>query len=1015
MKIFLSLTFMLLLFAALPTFGQSKVVTGQVFSKKDNKPITGASVILKGTAVGTASDIQGRYKLRVEREEFTLIFSYIGYQPQEVSFYDDDQVDVYLIPLEGAEEAFGPVVQPQEIPKREKSEADLIDNVPFQSFDRALQGRVPGLLITSVNGIPGGLINARIRGVGSIFAGNDPLYIVDGVLINSESISGFTHANPLAFLNPNEIASIEVLRDAASTAIYGNQGANGVVLVTTKKGKIGRTRVGLNAYAGEIMPIKLFDLLDGPQWFALRRDAFRNSDATNPEARALANMGALPQNWNELSPEALEEIGLSLPSYDWQGQMIGRSMVQNYELNVSGGTETTSYYLAGSYHFSGSTFDPVDFERGTLRASISQKIGDKISLETNVNLASIGQNIPFATEGQFLGNPAFASSMILRHNPIFNDDGSFNEQIGGLSSQNVALVNEFNSGKTTSRYGIGNLVLNYQITDEIKYRGSLGADYRDQDEFRFRDPRTPDGRDVDGRNSVGTRQLRRWMNLHTINWSKKIEDNFLSVYVGYEYLSEDRDAVVSETIGISTPGLNNLIPGSTLVFSDTLWTGYRRQGAFIGSNYEFQEKYHIHIGVRFDGSSRFGANYRYGLFPFAKVAWDISKEDFLNEGSGLSQLKLRASWGRSGNDQIGDFGAFGFYGEGNTYAGQQGIRIRAFDNANLRWETNQTINFGLDFGFWQNRLSGSIDVFERRTRDLLLDFPVLLNTGTDRFLRNAGLLRNRGIELELNSLNLQRGSFSWATTIIFSFIENEVLSLYDGLQAIPENPRWAVGQPVGNPAFQGQASPGAWFLAEYAGVNPATGRPMWFDVNGNYTYLPTDEDRVYFGSNFPPYFGGFNNTFRWGGFELSTLFTYQFGAVVSDGQYGFLRDNGNRFTFNALSEVNDRAWRAPGDMTDIPRDFALSGGDAARSRIRNFGTAPLLFSDFIRLSEVKFAYVFKPSFLNSMGLQQASIYAQGVNLWTFSNYPGYDPEFMGSGTGHIPVHKSYIFGIQLGF
>lgn len=842
-----------------PTFGQTRVVKGQVFSKKDNQPISGASIILKGTAIGTATDFEGRYILQVTQDDFTLVYSYFGYEPQEVLFAEESQANVYLVPLEEGEELMLEVViapdkkefdevpiQMQKEGARFKSPGDLIENIPFQSFDRSLQGRVAGLAIKTAGGIPGGVINARIRGVGSIFAGNEPLYIVDGVLLNNVSYSQFTQSNPLAFLNPNEIESIEVLKDAASTAIYGNQGANGVILVTTKKGKQGRARLELNAYAGETMPIKYFDLLDGPEWYAMRRDAFKNSDATIPEARALSNMGVLPENWNQLSPSELDAVGLNLPSYDWQRQMMGNSMLHNYEMNVSGGTNSTSYYVSGSYHFSGSSFAPVDFERGTVRASLHQKIGKRISVEANANLASVGQNVPFSLDGAFLGNPAYASSLILSHNPIFNEDGSFNEQIGGLAGQNVAQVNSLNSGRASTRFGVGNLALNYKISNNLNYRGMAGVDYRDIEEFRFRDPRTPDGSDVGGRNTVANHLVGRYMTHHTIDWTKKFENSVLSIYAGYEFLTEERESSNSEAIGISTPGLNNIVPGSTLVSSDSLWAAYKRQGGYLGVNYQLAEKYLFHVGTRIDGSSRFGRNFTYGVFPFVKLGWNISNEGSLKDSKLLSLLRLRTSWGMAGNDQIGDFRAIGLYGRGNSYSGDQGIRPISFDSPNLRWETNETFNIGLDFGFGQGKVSGSVDVYDRRTKDLLLNLPLLWINRGDAFLRNIGELRNRGVEFEISTTNLERGVFSWYSSFVFSYVQNEITSLYNGLQSVPENPRLAVGQPIGNPAFPGQPAPGSWFVAEYAGVNPATGRPMWLDANGNYTYLPSNADRVQF-------------------------------------------------------------------------------------------------------------------------------------------------------------------------
>jgi TonB-dependent starch-binding outer membrane protein SusC len=1027
MKVFLSLIACLLFISTASLNAQSRIVSGQVFSKKTNQPISGASIILRGTTIGTLSDLNGRYVLNVNQEDFTLVYSYIGYQTEEVIFGSEDSMNVYLTPLpevkeeekiikeEKVEEEEEEVPDPQKDDARSKVTGDLIENIPYQSFDRALQGRTPGLLVKAAGGIPGGVINARIRGVGSILAGNEPLYIVDGVLINNTSFSLYTQSNPLAFLNPNEIESVEVLKDAASTAIYGNQGANGVILVTTKKGKTGKMRLELNAYAGETMPIKYFDLLDGPEWYTMRRDAYRNSGNVIPEALTLSNMGILPQNWNQLSPAELDAIGTSVPTYDWQRQMMGNSMLHNYELNASGGSNSTLYYVSGSYHYSGSTFSPVDFERGTVRASLSHTIKNRLRLEANVNLATIGQNVPFTTDGAFLGNPAYATSLILRHNPIFNEDGSYNTEIGGLAGQNIAMVNDYNSGQAKTDAAVGNFVVNYKLAPNLNYKGLVGMDYRAIEEYSFRDPRTPDGAPVNGRNSAAVYNVARYMTNHTVDWTKKLDNSLLSAYLGYEFLTEERDGYSSIATGASSASWDNSLSGLNIISSDTLWAGYKRQGAFLGVNYQIAEKYLIHVGTRYDGSSRFGSNFRYGWFPFVKLGWNLANEDFLSNSGQLSDLRIRASWGLSGNDQIGDFRAIGMFGQGNTYSGGSGIRPISYENPNLRWETNETLNFGLDFGLSNGKVTGSIDLFERKTKDLILNIPILWINNSEAFLKNIGGLRNRGVEFEINTVNFERGIFSWYSSFNFSYIKNEVTSLYDGLQSIPENPRWAVGQPVGNPAFPGDASPGSWFVAEYAGVNPATGRPMWFDANGNTTYLPTNDDRVYWGSNFPPYFGGFNNTFKIKGFELTTFFTYEYGAIVSDGQYNFLRDNANVFTFNGLREINERSWREPGDITDMPRNFAQAVGDGARSQNRNFGSASLLKADFIRLAQVKIAYSFEPELLRNMGLSQARIYAQGINLWTYTDYPGYDPEFMGSGTGQIPVHKSYNIGIQLSF
>jgi hypothetical protein len=296
-----------------------------------------------------------------------------------------------------------------------------------------------------------------------------------------------------------------------------------------------------------------------------------------------------------------------------------------------------------------------------------------------------------------------------------------------------------------------------------------------------------------------------------------------------------------------------------------------------------------------------------------------------------------------------------------------------------------------------------------------LNQPVLWTNGFGTIANNVGELQNKGIEFELNTVNIDKGGFSWRTSFNFTYINNQIIRLYDDLQFLPANPGIAVGQSVGNPPFPGAQAPGSWFVQEYAGVNPATGRPMWYDINRNITYLPLAADRVYLGSNLAPYFGGFNNTFRYKGFELTAFFTYEYGAVVADGQYNFLRENGTRLTLNALREVHERRWTEPGQITDIPRNLTTNAGNEARGAGRNTGSAALLKADFIRLAQVTVGYSFDPSLLRSLGINRARVYAQGLNLWTYADYPGYDPEFVGVGTGQVPLTKNYTIGLQLGF
>ncbi|WP_040670675.1 SusC/RagA family TonB-linked outer membrane protein [Nitritalea halalkaliphila] len=1010
-----------LLFCTLTAWAQNRVVTGIVISSEDMLPIPGASVIVKGTQIGTATDLDGAFTLNVPEGSNVLQVSFIGMTSREVTIGNRSKVDVTLDPdVETMEEVivtgYG-VQRKREVTGAVSSvKGELIENLPMQSFDRALQGRAAGVQVRSANGLPGGAVNIRIRGVGSVTAGNEPLFIVDGVQLNNTDNASFTQANPLAFLNNNDIESIEILKDAASAAIYGSQAANGVVIITTKKGKAGKAQFEFNAFVGETQPMRFLDVLSGPEWFNMRRQAHINSGMTIPEARSLNDMGALPANWQELSPEQLLQIGNELPTFDWQRELIGRGQLQNYELSVRGGDDRTTFALSGSYNYQESTFRPVDFERGTFRASIQHKANERLSLETNINLSTVQQQTPFAVDGAFLGNPAFSASAILPHNPIFNDDGSFNEVIGGVLGQNIALVNAFNTGLQRTNTVIGNIAANYKLADNITFRSFYSIDYRFLQGEQFRDPRTPDGAGVQGRASAQTDWRTRFLTTQTVNWNKTYNGvHNVSAQLGYEFVSETREGLSGEGIGFPTFQFRTIQSAATPEFVTSFWTGYRRQGSFVNARYNYREKYLFTATARFDGSSRFGANTQYGLFPSVQAGWNLDREGFLEGNERISALKLRASWGRAGNDQIGNFAARGLFGGAGNYSGQAGIRPTSLANLDLGWEINETVNLGIDYGFFGNRVTGSIDLFNQRTLDLLLNQPVLWTNGFGSIAGNVGELRNRGIEFEVSTVNVDRGNFSWRSSFNFTVIQNEIVRLFDDLQFLPSNPGIAVGQPVGNPAFPGAPAPGSFFVAEYIGVNPATGRPMWLDRFGNRTYLPIADDRVYLGSNLAPMFGGLNNTFTFKGFELTAFFTYEMGAVVTDGQYNFLRENGTRLTLNALRSVNDRAWTQPGDLTDIPRNITANGGQEVRSQGRNFGSATLLNADFIRLAQLTFAYNFKPSTLRGIGLTRARVFAQGVNLLTIADFPGYDPEFVGAGTGQLPLTRNVTLGVQIGF
>ncbi|SDC52019.1 TonB-linked outer membrane protein, SusC/RagA family [Algoriphagus faecimaris] len=1008
MRKVLLLGLMLILGSAV-AFAQSRVVTGTVISSEDNLPIPGATVLVKGTTIGTATDLDGRFSISVPSGSDVLVVSFVGSTSKEISIGNRSELDVILDPdtkLLGEVVITGYSVQT----KREVTGAvsqvrgDVIENLPMQSFDRALQGRAAGVQVASANGIPGGAVNIRIRGVGSVNAGNEPLYIVDGVQLNSRDDAGFTQSNPLAFLNPNDIESMEILKDAATAAIYGAQAANGVVIITTKKGKAGKAQFTFNAYGGTTEPLKTLDVTNATEVYQLRKEAYINAGINIPQARGLNDLGVLPSNWQSLSVEELDQIGADLPFYDWQREALITGKIQNYELSASGGDEKTTFFISGSYNSQEATVSPVNFERGTFAVKLGHKATNRLNIETNLNLSTFGQNTPFATSGAFLGNPAFSAATVLPHNPIYNEDGSFNENIRGILNQNVIAVNTYNSGIQRTNQVVGNIAATYQLADNLIFRSLFGVDYRLVQAEDYTDPRTPDGRGVNGRGQVQSNWNVNFITTQTLNYNKTINSvhNISGVY-GVEYRSETNQGISGSGTGFPTFQFRTVQSAAIPENITSFWTGFKRFGTFLQANYDYNKKYLLTLTGRYDGSSRFGADNLYGFFPSVRAGWYLKEEGFLKESTTISELKLRASWGVTGNDQIGNFDSRGLYIGTGTYNGGGGIRPSGLANEQLSWEKNETINIGVDFGLFDNRVSGALDVFNRNSKDLLFPQPILWTNGFGSVTRNVGSLVNRGIEFEIRTVNVNTNNFRWDTDFNITRIENEITSLYDGLEELPSNPAIRVGESLGS-----------YFSYEYAGVNPATGRPMWYDIDGNLKYQVQAGDRKILGNSLPSWYGGMNNTFSYKGLELTVFFQYEYGRLVPDGQVGFMRENASRLTLNALKQTYDARWTEPGQMTYQPRVY--SGGTEVRASGMNTGGASLFNADYIRLKQVSLSYNLSPSLLSKIGLTRAKVYAQGVNLWTYApDYPGYDPEFLGAATGIIPQTRNYTVGIQVGF
>ncbi len=1004
-----------MLFMAGQLTAQTRTVSGKV-SDATGTPVANASVIVKGTRTGTTTNANGNFSFTIPSGAKSLVISAIGLAPLEISIPSSGTINATL---QQDDRKMDEVIITGYQTRRKKDEAGAIstvrgkeiENLPNPSLDKALQGRAAGVLVQSNSGIPGGGINVRIRGTGSFLTGTQPLYVIDGVQLNTRSDANYTESNPLAFLNPNDIESIDILKDAASAAIYGAQASNGVVIVTTKKGRAGKTKFQFNSYVGQATALNKLNVLNSQQLFQLRAEAIGNTNnlAANDLLikRTVLNEYRIPIT-NITTDKAADDAIAALPTYDWQDAAFRSGAIQNYEFSAAGGNDKTTFRISSSYNLQEAIVTAANFERGTIKLDLSNKATDKLTINTSINASTFNQNVPFATSGSFLGSPAFASATIFPFNPIYNPDGTYfgvpPQNIAGILNQNVIAVNEFNKGFNRTNQLVGNISADYKINPWLTYRPFFGVDYRLVQGKRFTDPRTPDGFNRKGFGQVESEWNTNIISTQTLNFNFNIaEKHKIDGLVGYEYRRENQEGIGATAEGFPTYQFTTLNTAATPLSTTEFFTGYRRQSVFTNLNYNFNGKYILSGIMRYDGSSRFGENYRYGLFPSIRAAWNIDEENFLQNADWISSLRFRASYGITGNDQIGNFDGLGLYGAASPYNGSPGITFSQLANPELRWEKNKTANLGLDFSFLSNKIFGSIEAYDRLTTDLLLSQPVQFTSGFGSITRNVGSISNRGIELTLGIQpvrSARQGGFNWTSTFVFTYNKNKVAKLYDNLQELPGDPGTRVGRELGSV-----------FTQQYAGVNAATGRPMWYDSLKNITYQPQNKDRVYIGDVQPNFWGGWTNNFTYKGFTLDVFFQYEYGRMANDGQVNFMLENIARL--NSFVDVYDNRWTTPGQITWYPR--MRSAGAEPKGSAAQSGSRMWFKSDYIRLKNVTLSYDLEGDVIRRLKLSNARFYLQGTNLWTSSDWFSYDIEFVGTATGIVPQSRNITAGIQLGF
>lgn len=985
-------------------------IRGQVVDEA-GAPLEGATVAVKGTAIATSTDASGTFLLRNVPPNAVILFSMVGYETSE---YSASRIPSSVRLRRDTRELDAIVVTGYTSSERRAITGSIasvsgteIENMPVQSLDKAIQGRAAGVLVQTSTGVPGGAVRINIRGIGSITAGTEPMYIVDGVQLNSSEPGSRTSTNALAYINPNDIESIEILKDAAAAAIYGSQAANGVVLITTKKGKAGKTNFSLNYYEGASAPIKNMKVLSSQDAINLRQEAIMNNNSSlSPDAalaQALTDLGVRPDM-------TAEEIA-KLPTYDWQSEAFKRGSVRNVEFSASGGSGPSTFYMSAAYNKHDGNVTNVDFERGAFRLRLNQQVHPRLTLDGGVNLSFITQNGNTGSWGSTSGtaSPQYTASYMPPTVPIYNTDGSFNAYPGmpgtGFNPIHAAVVDD---NITRQRSLIGGFTASYKILNNLTFKSFYGIDYRFIRADYYRDPRTPNGATWNGYLIDDNTENVNFTTSQSLNYSTQIGSGHkISALLGAEYRSDVREFESARANNFPTYQFRTNQSAAEPYSVTGSWSGSRRLGFFGQANYAYQNKLFASVVARYDGSSRFGVDNQFGFFPGISAGWDLAQENFLRGTDWIGQLKLRAGYGVVGNDQISNVSSRGFYQGGTKYNNNAALRLQTLANPDLGWERNASANVGIDFRMFKDRISGALEAFHRSSHHLLLNKPLPNTSGFGNVDDNLGKVVNKGVEITLNTVNVQSGDFSWRTNFNISFLKNEVIELYDGLDFIANTIR--VGYPLK-----------IWYRPQFAGVNASNGRAMWYDKDGNITYRPTAEDNVPTKKGWQSdYFGGFNNTVSYRGFELSALLHFDMGRYMANTMYQVWYNVMSNPGRNTLQELYDDRWVQPGQITYVARPIA--GGAEVNSSSRNQSSTQFLHdASFIRLREVTLGYRLPERTLQRLKLSGVRVYLTAVNLHTWTKWIGYDPEFAVYGQvennqGLVPQTKSLTGGIQVQF
>ncbi len=1011
-------------------------VTGHV-TGNNGEPLPGVTVLVKGTTNGTATDGNGNFSLTVP-ENSTLVFSSVGFVRQEVAV---GTTTTFNINLKDDTQSLKEVVvvgygtqSRQDLTTAVSSVgAAAIERQPVAGFDQALQGQTPGVQVTAGSGAPGAAINVRIRGNSSVNLNGSPLYVIDGIPIlpnyEQEINNNSQRLNPLTSLNPNDIERIDVLKDGAASAIYGLRAANGVVVITTKRGKVGQAQVSLNAYYGRQYLRKKLDVLNSQQFAKEYNEILTNSgraaafaDPNNPVNPDPANPG--PYNT------------------DWQDAIFRPAGQQNYQLNVSGGTEKTRYYIGGGYFQQTGININSGFDRYNFKINLDQRVTDRFRVGTSLNTSRTHTNGSVRSEAA-LGNSGTVLGALTQIPtiPIYKADGTYGTNPYTLSDNPVGNLLETSNQAVVYQLQ-NNLYAEFDVLKDLTLRSTFGIDFRTSGENSFYSTNYPGTSAADpstkGQASVGNSQSLSWLNENTLTYNKNFGDkHHLTLLGGESMQAYDRRTSGGSTKGFSSNAVPYLSAGAT---ANGIPYSYEEQWSLLSfygrAIYNYDDRYLATVSFRADASSRFSGANRFGYFPAASLGWHISREHFFPESNTVSDLKLRASFGAVGNQEIPIYSRFSTYSLGYNYQGSGTAIVGGGSTSvignDVRWETTYQYNAGIDLGMFKNRVTFTFDVYNKRTVDLLTSVPIPQSTGagTLNVIQNVGKSENKGIEIGVVTTNVeaQNGGFGWTTNFNITGNRNKLIDL--GTQANAANmqvPRTIIGDyniiQAGSPfgSFYGyqvlgivQSDADGANVPKQNGYTPKAGDLRFQDTNGDGKV--DGNDRIVIGNPNPKAFLGFTNNFSYKGIELSVFFQSSLGNDIYNQNRTITE--GQTTALNQSTAVLNH-WTPTNTNTNIPRPVFgdPNGNNAVSTRFIEDGS-------YLRLKNLTVAYNVPVSISKKAAIKNLRVYATALNLITWTKYSGYDPEVaadplsntaLGRDYGVYPQARTYTVGLNATF